>query len=577
MFAQTPLPVALLAAVLQIILPSSHACKTLNNKYEEVWAARRAAAEARSARPPAATAPGMSVTENTAYSPSDTSTHGSCLSSFTCEEPDADSVVGKPLRELRTAISSKSKQAAGLRPEGSSSAEPALQLHAYSDQVLLVQLEQLTLAAPAAPVLLQQMHAELCAMTDPSGPVTAGVPYWMQDGLLVQQLIDGSNSIVGSSCAPAAASQHSGQTQQAGQAATGAVPAGPQPSGTQQEIVPVQEQQEQQQALQQQRGSPAVPVSMRHGILLLPEDASLALTAAPPMPPLRKVISVAAIKQWFNRQVARVAPRRLVIRPGEAFLLPAERGRAAAAAAGRAGAAAAGAAAAATAAAAAAAHQAAAAGLRPAASDALVLAAYCLIDFQGLELLAGRMQRVQVPLAAAAGGSNGFADAHASVSQQAAAAQAAAGLLESPSAPRASGGSLVGLTHMITRTDVRAAVHEFVRPVSAAGGFATTTGIPTAAAAAVLPAAPTGCNVVALAAADGLDLQLSGWSYQYLMAMIYGNLMHHQNSFVPFKASGPARQQRTAFNPNVKFGPSAGQLPFFALTLSSCAIQVRDV
>jgi hypothetical protein len=484
--------------------------------------------------------------------------------------------VGKPLHELRTAISSKSKQPAGLRNDESSNTEPALQLHAYSDQVLLVQLEQLTLAAPAAPVLLQQMHEELCAVSEPAGPATAGVPFWMQDGLLVQQLIDGSNGIVGSSCAPAAAPQQSRQPQQAGQAAAGAaVPSGPPAAGAQVEIVPVQEereQQQQQQAVQQQRGSPAVPVSMRHGILLLPEDASLTLTAAPPTPSLRKVISAAAIKQWFKQQIARVAPRRLVIRPGEAFLLPTERGRAAAAAAGRAGAAAAGAAAATTAAAAAA-HHAAAAGLRPAAIDTVVLAAYCLMDFQGLELLAGRMQRVQVPLATAAGGSSGFGGVSASMSQQAAAAQAAAGLLESPSAPRASGGSLVGLTHMITRTDVRAAVHEFIRPLLAAGGPAAATGSP--AAAAVLPAGPTRCNVIALAAADGLDLQLSGWSYQYLMAMIYGNLMHHQNNFVPFKASGPARQQHTAFNPNVKFGPSAGQLPYFALTLSSCAIQVR--
>lgn len=90
-------------------------------------------------------------------------------------------------------------------------------------------------------------------------------------------------------------------------------------------------------------------------------------------------------------------------------------------------------------------------------------------------------------------------------------------------------------------------------------------------------AAPTGCNVVALAASDGLDLQLSGWSYQYLMDMVHGNLMHHQNSFEPYTIPGPSRTQHTTFNPNVKFGPSAGQVPYFALTLSSCSVQVRTM
>jgi hypothetical protein len=132
---------------------------------------------------------------------------------------------------------------------------------------------------------------------------------------------------------------------------------------------------------------------------------------------------------------------------------------------------------------------------------------------------------------------------------------------------------------VIVQTYLRAAVHEFIIPAAIAAAAVATpapaAGLPgTATAAAAAPAAPTGCNVLALAASDGLALQLSGWSYQYLMAMVYGNLMHHQNSFEPYVIPGPSKMQHTTFNPNVKFGPSAGQLPYFALTLSSCSIQV---
>jgi hypothetical protein len=498
--------------------------------------------------------------------------------------------VGGPLQQLWQATGPGGRQAGapGFDALGQGPAA-ALPLHAYSDQVLLLQLEQLTLAAPAAPVLLAQMHEDLSAVTAPSVPVTREVPLWMQDSMLVQQLIDGSNNIVCGSCAPAPAPADGQPAQQPGQPASQATAgtagaavsasAAVQPQGDatqeiqpQEEPQPLPQQPQMQTPAQQQQQAVAEKVGMRHGILLLPEDASLTLTAAPPAPQLRNMLSAAAVKQWFKRQVARVTPRRLVIRPGEAQRLAAAAAaeERAAVAAARALADAAG-----TAAAAAAtlsSGQAAAAGLAAAGSGPVVLAAYCLLDFRKLELLAGRMERVQVPGLTPADYSRGSATGYVGAS---AAGHSAAGAAALPAAPRASGGSLVGLTHMITKTHLRAAVHELIKPAAVAASVAAGPGsAASAAAAAAVPAAPTGCNVIALAAADGLALQLSGWSYQYLMAMVHGNLQHHQNSFEPFKASGPSRAQHTTFNPDVKFGPAPGQLPHFALTLSSCSIQV---
>lgn len=577
--------------LLQIILPSSHASKTLNNKYDEAWAARRAAAAART--PTQAAAAGGATTASGSVSElgSDTSVDGSCASTWRTDglNADADSVVGGPLQELWQATGSGARQSGASGFGACSQAPaPALPLHAYSDQVLLLQLEQLTLAAPAAPVLLTHMHEDLSAVAAPSVPVTCEVPLWMQDSVLVQQLIDGSNSIVCGSCTPAPTPQEGQPAQQPGQPASQATAgtagaaasasAAVQPQGdATQEIQPQEEPLLPQQTpaqQQQQQQAVAEKVGMRHGILLLPEDASLTLTAAPPAPQLRSMLSAAAVKQWFKCQVARLTPRRLVIRPGEAQRLAAaaaaEERAALAAARARAGAARTAAAAAATLSS----RQAAAAGLAAAGSGPIVLAAYCLLDFRKLELLAGRMERVQVRGLSPADYSRGSATGYVRAS---AAGHSAAGAAALPAAPRASGGSLVGLTHMITKTHMRAAVHEFIRPAAVAASVAAgpgPAGPAASAAAAAVPAAPTGCNVVALAATDGLALQLSGWSYQYLMAMVHGNLQHHQNSFEPLKASGPSRAQHTTFNPDVKFGPAAGQLPYFSLTLSSCSIQV---
>lgn len=547
--------------------------------------ARRAAAAVRSSKPTAA-ADGDSISGSVSDLDTGSSTNGSRSSSGRSDAVGVDSVVGAPLHQLRQAAHTGAGRQAAFG-QGSCVGEGVMQpLHAYSDQVLLVQVEQLTLAAPAAPVLLQQMQDDLRAVADGAVPVAGAVPFWMQDVHLVQQLIDGSNSVVGSSCTPASApdlsqqqsSQQQAQPQQqqaahatagtAGGAVSSSAVAQQQGSRDTHEIQPHTAEQ----VAQPGRRSKAMPISMRHGILLLPEDASLTLTAAPPAPSLRSLLSTTAVKQWFKRQVAKVTARRLVIRPGEtqslAAAAAARRARLAAArpAAGAAGSAAA-------AAATLDARQAAAAGLAAAGSGAVVLAAYCLLDFRGLELLAGRMQRVHVPGLSRTGtrsSSHGLPGA----------SSFAGGMASSPAAPRASGGTLTGLTHMIMKTSVRAAVHEFIRPAAIAAAAAA---VPAAAAgpgtasvtATALPAAPAGCNVVALAASDGLALQLSGWSYQYLMDMVHGNLMYHQSSFEPHKAAGPSRPQHTTFNPNVKFGPSAGQLPYFALTLSSCSVQVR--
>lgn len=590
--------------LLQIILPASHACKTLDNKYEKVWAARRAAAAA-----VAAGRDDVSGGSSATGLASDSSTKGSCTSSCRSDALGHDSVVGTPLRQLRKLASSGGRAAAAAGGAGV--------LHAYNDQVLLLQLKQLTLAAPAGPVLLQQMQEDCSRMEqelrNPSLPlervgtaslggsnpetISCRVPQWMQDVETVQRVIDNSNRVVAACCIPAApkpqqAPQH-GQQQpacQAGVAVPGALPSAsvavPQHGYEQ-----LQQQPQQQQAsaagasMQQQqrpRTSPAAAsLAMRHGILLLPEDASLQLAAGPPARSVRAIFSTAAVKQWFRRQVAKVAPRRLVIRPGDGMNQTAQ---AAAAEASQYAAAGAGAGTSRLRAAGAgvAAQQAAAVGLAAGSAGSVVLAAHCLLDFQGLELLAGRMERVQVPLLAGADSGSVWGTpgpSAAGYSWSGRRASTAGGV--SPAPARASGDSLVGLTHMITRTDVQCAVHEFIRPAAGAAATAAvpstpgTSGSTMTAAAAVQPG-PTGCNVVALAAADGLALQLSGCGYQYLMAMVFGNLMHYQSSFEPYVASAPNRPQHTAFNPNIKFGPSVGQMPYFALTLTSCAIQVSN-
>lgn len=512
-------------------------------------------------------------------------------------------MVGAPLRQLRKLVSAGGLAgAAGTGLDGAAVGQDALQLHAYSDQVVLLQLEQLTLAAPAAPVLLQQMQEDLCAVADTALSPACGVPLWMQDVDRVQHIIENSNSVVDSCCGAPSATVQQPQQQTASQAAVNSSPGAGVAAATAASQAQSLAQAQQQQASPQQQSaaaaaghtsqqlhqrSPARGVAVRHGILLVPEAGSSELMTAPSGPSLRHILSSTAIRQWFKRQIARVAPRRLVIKPGEAL------GRAPASLAERTAydAAASGGAAGSGLPAASArvgTQQAAAAGRMAGASGPLVLAAYCLMDFQGLELLAGRMERVQVPALAAAGAS-GASDAQG-ILGPAVLDDQAAGLLAglaapSPVPPRTAGGTLTGLTYMITRTDVHAAVHEFIWPAPAvpapaaqraAAAAAAATSSPTASpAAAAAPVAPTGCSVVALAADDGLALQLSGCGYRYLMATVYGNLMHHQSSFEPYKASGPSHPQHTTFNPSVKFGPSAGQLPYFALTLSSCAVQVR--
>lgn len=115
--------------------------------------------------------------------------------------------------------------------------------------------------------------------------------------------------------------------------------------------------------------------------------------------------------------------------------------------------------------------------------------------------------------------------------------------------------SLTDLTHLITRANLQAAVHEY--------------------AAAGAPVDATAASVVALAAPDGLALHMSGASYRCLMDMVFDNLMHHTSSFQ--KAAAPlnaAASYQTSFNPGLKFGPKPGQLPSFGITLNSSAVQV---
>jgi hypothetical protein len=140
--------------------------------------------------------------------------------------------------------------------------------------------------------------------------------------------------------------------------------------------------------------------------------------------------------------------------------------------------------------------------------------------------------------------------------------------------------TLTELTHIIARTDLRAAFLEHSPEVygaaaaSPAGAGAPAAPTVTTAAAAVAAAA----NVIALAAPDGLALHMSGSSYRCLMNMVFNNLMMRFNAFVePPDPADPSVNWNTSFNPALRFGPRPGQLPSFGVTLSSSTIQVGMV
>jgi hypothetical protein len=140
--------------------------------------------------------------------------------------------------------------------------------------------------------------------------------------------------------------------------------------------------------------------------------------------------------------------------------------------------------------------------------------------------------------------------------------------------------TLTQLTHIIARTDLRAAFHEHSPVVYAAAaavpGGASAAAAPTVTTAAAAVAAAA--NVIALAAPDGLALHMSGSSYRCLMNMVFNNLMMRFNAFVePPDPADPSVNWNTSFNPALRFGPRPGQLPSFGVTLSSSTIQVRMV
>ncbi|WIA12623.1 hypothetical protein OEZ85_006280 [Tetradesmus obliquus] len=136
--------------------------------------------------------------------------------------------------------------------------------------------------------------------------------------------------------------------------------------------------------------------------------------------------------------------------------------------------------------------------------------------------------------------------------------------------------TLTDLTHMITRTDLRAAFHEY-SPVVYAAAAASPAGAAAGAAPAVTSSAAAvaaAAIVVALAAPDGLALHMSGSSYRVLMDMVFNNLMMRFNAFVePPDPADPSLNWATGFNPALRFGPRPGQLPSFGVTLSSSTIQ----
>lgn len=493
-------------------------------------------------------------------------------------------------------------------------------LHAYYQDMLLVQVGDVTVASPGMPQLLCQAHAGLHAeaWAHPGWEL----PPWMQHDAAVQRMMANSNAILASASpppAPATAQQH-----QAPSAANGggdgavAVPGAAAAEPDQQQAAPSSQPAAAEVAVasSSQPGSivahahtaaatGAAPTSssssvavttLRHGVLLVDDGAEFELapangeplTAAALAAAARGVLRRALLKVWPQRR------RRLVIRPDDdaaeaeaADMVAAEQGAAGTAGGGARGGGGAGQ------------QRRGQRGHGPAGSQQgggaagagaalCCAAAHLLVDMQGLELLAGEMLRERATsywvrrsnkCAGSAFACAGVLLMCTRARQQhhccchlvravAAAAQGApsgseAARLEASLAPPGRC-SLRGLTHVIAPTSLQAAMHEH-RPATCA------------APQPHLSPPPRPASVLALATQDGLSLQLSGHSYAAFMDTLYGNIMQHVNSFEPAAAPASLQAQRTLFHPGLQFGPRPGQLLGFGITLSSSAVQVREL
>eukprot|EP00775_Hariotina_reticulata_P006353 gene6353-6586_t len=177
-----------------VILPRSHACKTLSNKYSKVTDIRRAA----------------QLRCKTASDSDELHANRSADEGSSSDGLDASEALNVMPSRRRTSHSSAAGGQDGrqrqqgllhMTSRGGSGTDAAAQvqepLHSYYTEVVLLQVAQVTVAAPAAPDLLVQAHSNLQF----EACTGCQLPVWMQRGSAVQQLLASSVGNVAQSTA----------------------------------------------------------------------------------------------------------------------------------------------------------------------------------------------------------------------------------------------------------------------------------------------------------------------------------------------------------------------------------------
>lgn len=281
---------------LQLVLPRSHACKTLDDKYAEAGCIHSEAEKQRQQQAADAERRGHS---RSGWSGNSTdSTRG-----------DSSGAAGEPSNRQRG------------KPQDRGP------LHAHHPEVLLLQASSITVAAPADPGLLLQVHSELAAY--PSSLSAANPPLWMREAAAVRQMLNNSKAIM--SCSGTQVpSTGGGQQHQAVApvertaenlpAAAEAAAAAQTASGGHAE----QPQQASHNLMSKDQAHFAVgrkqqpAAAVRHGVLLVSEGGMSADELHAQLAPVPTFALGAVTNKLWKRFIAKVKPRRskLVVRPG---------------------------------------------------------------------------------------------------------------------------------------------------------------------------------------------------------------------------------------------------------------------
>lgn len=295
----------------QMILPRSHACKTLDNKYAE---AERIHREAEKQRQQQAAEADQQEPNVEAWSGNSTSsTHGN---SFDAADEQASR------QGLKQSLDDSCRQGP---------------LHAHHPEVVLLQVSSITIAAPADPTLLQQVHIDPAMRGQCL--YTADPPLWMRDSAAVKQILANSRAIMICSGAPAHQQQNPVSSAADGATASTAM-ADPEvalnPSAglaasqqLQQQLPRSLEDKKHVQFTVGRKQKPAAAV--RHGVLLVTEDGVSEADLDAQLAPVPSFSVATAASRLWRQFVAKVQPRRsrLIVRPDNAEAFRAATGTAA--------------------------------------------------------------------------------------------------------------------------------------------------------------------------------------------------------------------------------------------------------